>query len=122
MDQMELAETVQAQAEVIDMGSLKPFAQVDQVSQNSPASAAGFREGDLVIRFENVDHSNHRNLAALGELVPAAAAEQKALIVIVSRSSEQLKEDTTILQLSLTPRPWGGRGLVGCHIRPYSGP
>ena len=33
-------------------------------------------------------------------------------------ASAQARETEVV---ELRPRPWGGRGLLGCHIRPYEG-
>lgn len=91
-----------------------PFAAVNSVAPDSPASAAGLEPGDLILRFGTVDASNHHDLRAVGELVPAAANERRSVPLLVSRSS-------TIMRLSILPRPWSGRGLVGCHIVPHYG-
>ena len=48
-----------------------------------------------------------RVAAAIGE------NENRAVSVVVLRQGEHLT-------LSLTPRKWEGRGLLGCHLRPLS--
>ncbi|KAI9189108.1 putative 26S proteasome regulatory subunit [Blastocladiella emersonii ATCC 22665] len=89
----------------------RPFARVNAVSPDSPASAAGLKRGDHILGFGSLDATNHDSLKALLPLV--AAHENRALAIIVQRESETLT-------LSLTPRKWGGRGLLGCHIVPSS--
>ena len=92
-----------------------PFALIKSVAAESPADTAGIEEGDLVLRFGSIDHTNHRDLQAIGALVPMAAGANDTIPVVVQR-----KDDGPTRQLSLRPRPWAGRGLLGCHVVPYS--
>ncbi|BGP32781.1 putative 26S proteasome regulatory subunit [Rhodotorula toruloides] len=91
---------------------VKPFVKVDAVAPGSPADAAGLKRNDLLLALESVVASNHDNLRAVAALV--GRSEGVALGVTVRREGETVK-------LSLTPRGgWGGRGLLGCHIVPYT--
>ncbi|PRQ76286.1 hypothetical protein AAT19DRAFT_13308 [Rhodotorula toruloides] len=91
---------------------VKPFAKVDAVAPGSPADAAGLKRNDLLLALESVVASNHDNLRAVATLV--GRWEGVALSVTVRRGGEMMR-------LSLTPRGgWGGRGLLGCHIVPYT--
>ena len=92
--------------------STVPFARINAVAPHSPAATAGLLEGDLVTRIGTVDHENHRQLAAIGELVPLVAEQEGSLSIVVLR-------DDIIQELTLKPQPWDGRGLLGCHIVPY---
>ncbi len=99
-----------------------PFAIIDEVSPNSPASEAGIRENDVLLRFGSVNSTNHRDFRAIAELLPLAASENKSILVAVRRKTSELGgvvELTKTEVLELKPRVWGGRGLLGCHIRPY---
>ncbi|BGO92104.1 hypothetical protein NBRC10512_000835 [Rhodotorula toruloides] len=91
---------------------VKPFAKVDAVAPGSPADAAGLKRDDLLLALESVVASNHDNLRAVAALV--GRSEGVALSVTVRREAQTMR-------LSLTPREgWGGRGLLGCHIVPYT--
>ncbi len=106
----------------LDEQATTPFAIIDEVSPNSPASEAGIKENDVLIRFGNVNSTNHRDFRAIAELLPLAAGENKSILVAVRRKTSELGgvvELTKTEILELKPRVWGGRGLLGCHIRPY---
>ena len=104
--------------------AVKPFAIIDEVSPDSPASEAGIKANDILLRFGDVDHTNHREFRAIAELLPSVAAtEDGTITVVVRRKTSGLvgfAELTKTEVVELRPRPWGGRGLLGCHIRPYS--
>mmetsp|Transcript_8896 Transcript_8896/g.19564 ORF Transcript_8896/g.19564 Transcript_8896/m.19564 type:complete len:227 (-) Transcript_8896:7-687(-) len=91
------------------------FAWIDEVSEGSPAQDAGLAVGDRISRFGDVslDIGDLKAcFAAIAQLVPTKAGE--ALDVLVFRGSPPSKAT-----LSLTPRQWAGRGLLGCHLAPY---
>ncbi|KAK9729346.1 putative 26S proteasome regulatory subunit [Basidiobolus ranarum] len=94
----------------------RPFAVVNAVAPDSPALEAGLEKGDKIIRFGEINYSNHESLQAVGRLV--ASNEGKTLILLVERNDNSDGGSTTIT-LKLTPKGgWGGRGLLGCHILP----
>lgn len=104
-------------------GNATPFAIIDEVSSNSPAFEAGIKENDVLLRFGSIDNTNHRDFKAIAELLPIAASNNDSITVVVRRKSMELggfAELTKTEVMELRPRPWGGRGLLGCHIRPYS--
>ena len=104
-------------------GNATPFAIIDEVSSNSPAFEAGIKENDVLLRFGSVDSANHRDFKAIAELLPIATSNNDSITVVVRRKSMELggfAELTKTEVMELRPRPWGGRGLLGCHIRPYS--
>ncbi|EIN12741.1 hypothetical protein PUNSTDRAFT_97583 [Punctularia strigosozonata HHB-11173 SS5] len=93
---------------------LQPFARVDGVAPGSPAAAAGLQRDDLVLKFGTLTKSSFTtsSLQPLAQVVQAN--ENRALMIKV------LRQETTLV-LSFTPRQgWGGRGMLGCHIVPYS--
>ncbi|PPQ65401.1 hypothetical protein CVT26_000026 [Gymnopilus dilepis] len=92
----------------------RPFAKVDGVAPGSPAAEAALQRGDLVVKFGRLDSTAFKSssLQPLADLV--AENENRAIAIRVIRAEE------TVL-LTLTPRKnWGGRGMLGCHIVPYT--
>ncbi|KAL2612764.1 hypothetical protein R1flu_024456 [Riccia fluitans] len=88
-----------------------PFAVFDEVTAGSPAEQDGIRLGDLLVKFGNVEGGS--------DLLPRLASEGQrnegvAVEVVVLR-------DGIRVHLTITPRQWSGRGLLGCHIRPLAG-
>jgi 26S proteasome non-ATPase regulatory subunit 9 len=96
-----------AQADLI------PFARVNSVAPDSPAYTAGLVENDLILSFGNITLYSGDPLAEVGRMVPVVAGQEQSLTVLVQRQggSESLQ---------LTPKPWSGRGLLGCHIVPHT--
>lgn len=87
-----------------------PFAVIDEVSEGSPAAADGLRVGDRFLRFGSV------RAGGGGDYVRQVAhelqsSEGREVGVWVLRQGAEL-------ELRVTPRPWGGRGLLGCHMQP----
>ncbi|XP_078433349.1 26S proteasome regulatory subunit [Wolffia australiana] len=85
----------------------EPFATIDEISEESPASVDGLCLGDLVLRFGDVGKGD--------DLLPRLASEAqlnqgKPVQVAVLRQGSPLT-------LTVTPRAWHGRGLLGCHFR-----
>ena len=86
-------------------------------------------EGDLLLRFGPVHHLNHRDLRAVLELVPTAAANQDEIAITLLRREQPSVEpgwthaaETAVrrrMVVKIRPRPWAGRGLLGCHIKAY---
>ena len=105
-------------------GSTTPFAIIDEVSPDSPASEAGLLVNDLIIRFGNVNSRNHCDFRAIAELVPKVAGESGVIKVAVRRKTLELGGAVELIKtevVELRPRPWAGRGMLGCHIVPYNG-
>nr|XP_054760549.1 26S proteasome non-ATPase regulatory subunit 9-like [Lytechinus pictus] len=86
-----------------------PFAQVDLVSQGSPAEKAGVHVGDKILEFGSLASMNFRSIKDIAPVVQHS--QNKPIRVVVQRD-----EDKVIL--SLTPQTWNGRGLLGCNIIP----
>jgi len=92
---------------------LPPFAYVNTVEQESPASRAGLLREDRLVRFGHVNHTNHNQLRTLAEV--AANSEGNVVKMVIERRTDN---GLTRLTLDLTPQKWSGRGLLGCHILP----
>lgn len=94
-----------------DPEELNPFARVDGVAPESPASSAGLQREDLIIQFGHLTAQNTSSgLQALGSLVQVS--ENHGISLRVLRAGQ-------VVSFTLTPRKdWGGRGMLGCHIVP----
>ena len=99
----------QASSESQESADLDPFCTVNAVAPGSPADAAGLKRGDRVLAFGDIDSSRPDALKRIAEMVPLH--EYKVIKVRVIRSNQKVL-------LTLTPQPWEGRGLLGCHLLP----
>lgn len=98
-----------------------PFAVIDQITDGSPAHAAGLRVGDQVIAFGGVTGGSGGGGAGGGggsSVLPRVAAllaerEGTAVSVWVLRRGQRT-------EVAVVPRRWEGQGLLGCHMRPQS--
>ncbi|XP_045134617.1 26S proteasome non-ATPase regulatory subunit 9-like [Portunus trituberculatus] len=90
--------------------NFEPFAKVDHVMPGSPANMAGLQEGDLLSKFGSVTAENFCNLTNVAAVVQHSV--NSAIQVRVQRGGDSIT-------LSLTPRQWSGRGLLGCNLLPY---
>jgi hypothetical protein len=119
---------------------LRPFARVNAVAADSPAQGAGLKEDDLIVRFGHLDADNHDHLKAIAALVPEVAGEGGDVKIEILRRPREYNEEHASNQgasnatvtgslpeyndpakwdritVSLTPRPWSGRGLIGKTI------
>jgi 26S proteasome regulatory subunit N4 len=100
---------VHAAAEVTP--NQKPLARVESVATASPAAAAGLQPDDLILSFGPITES----LSDVSDLVRLAAADNAVVELRVLRSGGL---NDILIVLRLQPRPWNGRGLLGCHIVP----
>ncbi|KAG2452197.1 hypothetical protein HYH02_003228 [Chlamydomonas schloesseri] len=121
--------------------ALMPFALVDEVSEGSPAAAAGLQVGDLLCAFGEVsgaapaaeDGAATSSSSSLSEAATASTASAPASVpsaLLLQRvagvlgASEGRAVAATVLRqgaplaVSLTPQRWSGRGLLGCHLKP----
>ncbi|KAF8899717.1 hypothetical protein CPB85DRAFT_1327247 [Mucidula mucida] len=97
-----------AQEAPSEEGEQKPFAKVNGVAPGSPAAEAALQREDLIIKFGSVVQGSP--LQAVAELV--GTNENRSITIKV------LREDKVVF-LTLVPKKWGGRGMLGCHIVPY---
>ncbi|KAH0906716.1 hypothetical protein HID58_038543 [Brassica napus] len=95
--------TVTSRAMDMDSVTSIPFAMVDEITESSPAAEDGLQLGDQVVKFGNVEGGDN----LLPRLAAEAQANQgQAVSVGVIRQGAKL-------DLSVTPRVWQGRGLLG---------
>ncbi|CAK7338202.1 unnamed protein product [Dovyalis caffra] len=89
----------------VDMIVSIPFAVVDEIADASPTAEDGLQLGDQLVKFGTVEYQVGENL--LQKLASEAQANQgHAVPVVVMRQGAPIN-------LSVTPRVWPGRGLLG---------
>lgn len=86
---------------------LKGFVKVNSVTEGSPAAAAGMRVGDAIIEFGTLSATNFSTLSDLA--LVAQHSIERPIKVVVNR-------DGAAVILFITPRPWGGKGVLGCNV------
>ncbi|XP_011628049.1 26S proteasome non-ATPase regulatory subunit 9 isoform X1 [Amborella trichopoda] len=84
-----------------------PFAIVDEIADGSPASDDGLQLGDQIVKFSNVEGGEQ----LLARLASEAQSNQGCALPLV------IVRQGMFINLAVTPRPWHGRGLLGCHFR-----
>lgn len=87
----------------------EPFLKVNLVSASSPAELAGIEVGDLIMEFGSIDSRNFRTLKDVGDLVERS--RYKPIFV-------KIKRGVNTAVLTLIPKPWSGKGLLGCNVVP----
>ncbi|CAN1328420.1 26S proteasome non-ATPase regulatory subunit 9 [Linum perenne] len=86
-----------------------PFAVIDEIADASPTAEDGLQLGDQMVKFGNVEYQAGENL--LQKLASEAQANQdQAVSVVVLRQGSPTN-------ITVTPRQWQGRGLLGCSFR-----
>lgn len=88
------------------------------VWEDSPAAEADLRAGDQVLAFGTADATNHRELAAVREIV--ARNVGSAVRVVVRRQRKSEGGGWEFCELLLTPQPWRGPGVLGCLLMPFA--
>lgn len=95
--------SVTSSAMDVDVVTSIPFAMVDEINESSPAAEDGLQLGDQVLKFGNVEGGDN----LLQRLAAEAQSKQgQAVSVPVMRQGAKVV-------LSVTPRIWQGRGLLG---------
>ncbi|PIN00950.1 26S proteasome regulatory complex, subunit PSMD9 [Handroanthus impetiginosus] len=91
----------------VDLVVSRPFAVVDEITEGSPASEDGLQLGDQIVKFGNVEIGEN----LLQRLASEAQNKQgQAVSLVVMRQG-------ALISMTVTPRAWSGRGLLGCHFR-----
>jgi membrane-associated protease RseP (regulator of RpoE activity) len=96
----------------------KPLARVESVADDSPASLAGLEPNDFILSFGPIVNEFGDSIT---QLVQQAAGNKESIELRIFRGNFNnanaiSHKDTVVVQLF--PRPWNGRGLLGCHIVP----
>ncbi|CAN6458938.1 unnamed protein product [Victoria cruziana] len=91
-----------------DTVTTMPFAVVDEIANDSPAAEDGIQLGDQILKFGNVEGGGQTLLPRLA--TEAQSNQGNPVLLIIMRQG-------AIINLTVTPRPWHGRGLLGCRFR-----
>ncbi|KAG4390077.1 hypothetical protein GLYMA_06G219200v4 [Glycine max] len=81
----------------------RPFAMVDEIADASPAVEDGLQLGDQILKFGNVEAGDN----LLQRLSSEAQSNLGCAVPVV------IMRQGTVINLTITPRPWQGRGLLG---------
>lgn len=95
--------SVTSRAMDVDVVTSIPFAMVDEITESSPAAEDGLQLGDQVVKFGNVEGGEN-----LMQRLAAEAQSNQGQSVSV-----QVMRQGAKVSLSVTPRIWQGRGLLG---------
>lgn len=90
----------------VDVIVSRPFAVVDEIADGSPAAEDGLQLGDQIVKFGNVESGDNLLHRLSSE---AQASQGLALTLVAMRQGE-------LINLTVTPRTWQGRGLLGYVI------
>ncbi|XP_057969801.1 uncharacterized protein LOC131158888 [Malania oleifera] len=91
----------------VDIIASIPFAMVDEITEASPAAEDGLQLGDQIVKFGNVESGDNLLMRLASE---AQTNQGHALPISVMRQG-------AMISITVTPRAWQGRGLLGCHFR-----
>lgn len=83
------------------------FLLVTMVMPSSPAEASGIRKDDEILEFGSINHNNFKELKQISELVAHCQNQPVAL---------KIKRQGRNIDITLIPKVWSGRGLLGCNI------
>lgn len=91
----------------VDPEVKQPFAMVDEITEASPSAEDGLQLGDQIVKFGTVESGDN----LLSRLASEAQTNVGRVIsVMVMRQG-------ALTNVSVTPRIWRGRGLLGCHFK-----
>lgn len=91
----------------IEIEHTTPILLVTMVMPSSPAEDCGIRKDDEILEFGSINYDNFTELKQISELVMHRQNQPIAL---------KIKRQGRNLDITLTPKTWSGRGLLGCNI------
>jgi 26S proteasome non-ATPase regulatory subunit 9 len=62
------------------------------------------------MKFGDITSNTEQFTGAIVQLVGQRVNQEIEIVV---------QRGTQTVALTLTPKPWGGRGLLGCHLTPF---
>ncbi|RLN73350.1 hypothetical protein BBJ28_00021770 [Nothophytophthora sp. Chile5] len=96
-----------------------PFAQVLSVVEQSPAMQATLQSGDLLIEFGGIVSTTPKCLIAMAECVQKNVDRFISVRLLRPTEASSSFEE---FHVSLRPRKWKGKGLLGCQLSPFKWP
>ncbi|RLN33943.1 hypothetical protein C2845_PM03G34790 [Panicum miliaceum] len=87
-----------------------PFAMIDEIIDGSPAAVDGLQLGDEIVKFGNVEAGDRLQERLMSEAISNEGG-QVSLAIIRQGSA---------MNLTITPRRWHGRGLLGCKSSAFN--
>lgn len=69
----------------------------------------GIQMDDLILEFGSISNKNFTSLKDIGTLVDNSRYKTVSL---------KIKRGPNTFALNLIPRPWSGKGLLGCNVVP----
>ncbi|EJC98455.1 uncharacterized protein FOMMEDRAFT_96697 [Fomitiporia mediterranea MF3/22] len=112
-----------------------PFARVDGVAPGSPAASAvlyahiyctlmqGLQREDVILAFGSFTISSITSTTSSSTIIQASSLAPLATLAAEHENQPlniRILRNSQPITLTLIPRKWGGRGLIGCHIVPYT--
>jgi 26S proteasome non-ATPase regulatory subunit 9 len=98
-----------------DLSAYTSIATIDEILPGSPAAEGGLTNGDQLLKFGEVSSrsmpKSTNPLADIPAVVKFANDNNADVPLVVRRGGE-------VVKLVIRPKPWGGRGLLGCHLTP----
>lgn len=91
----------------IETAHTTPILLVTMVMPASPAEDCGIRKDDEILEFGSINHDNFTELKQVSDLVMHRQNQPIAL---------KVKRQGRNLDITLIPKTWSGRGLLGCNI------
>lgn len=85
----------------------KPILIVTVVTPTSPADQCGILKDDEIIEFGSINSDNFIELKQISELVMHRQNQPITL---------KIKRNDRTTDITLVPKTWSGRGLLGCNI------
>jgi len=92
----------------------KPFAVIDEVTNNSPSHKSGIQLNDLLVKFG--PYTNVKDVLKISELVLEAYETRTSIPVELIRNVDGKRK---LMVVYVVPEKWEGKGLLGCHIQKY---
>lgn len=87
-----------------------PIGLIDQIADKSPAMLAGLQNGDLLLAFGTITAESSGNVLSLIPNVVQMSINQPLPLII--------RRQGVAMNISIIPRAWGGKGLLGMHLSP----
>lgn len=89
-----------------DLVTRLPFAMIDEITEGSPAAVDGLMLGDEIVKFGSVEAGDRLQERLVSE---AISNEGNQVSLVINRQGSPMN-------VTVTPRKWHGRGLMGCHF------